>query len=211
MKKFLSLICIMALLSIGLQAQNKEKKAIKKSFEKYKKAILNNKGEEAVKYVDSTTIAYYGEMLDLVKNADSAKVESLSITDKLMVFSIRHRVEKKKILEYTGRTIFVHAVNSGMVGKNSVSSLALGEVSIEGNFGKAQLVINTQVAPIYYHFHKENDDWKLDLTSLFSVSTIAFESLVENSEMTENEYLFHLLEIITGENLGSDIWLPVKE
>lgn len=66
--------------------QHREEKLVQKSFDNYKTAILNDKGNEAVKYVDSRTIAYYEQMLELVKTADSSKIETLSILDKLIVF-----------------------------------------------------------------------------------------------------------------------------
>jgi hypothetical protein len=48
------------------------------------------------------------------------------------------------------------------------------------------------------------------LTSLFPVSTTAFKKMADESEQTENEYLFSLLEMITGNKPNSQIWQPVK-
>ena len=53
--------------------QKSEEKLVKKSFDNYKTSILNDKGEKAVKYIDSRTIKYYSEILELVKTADSVK------------------------------------------------------------------------------------------------------------------------------------------
>ncbi|MFY7734196.1 MAG: hypothetical protein ACOVSR_11990, partial [Bacteroidia bacterium] len=83
-----------------MYGQKREEKLVIKAFENYKSAILNDKGEEAVKHVDSRTIKYYTDVLALVISADSAKVDSLSILDKLMVFSIRHRTTKNDILSF---------------------------------------------------------------------------------------------------------------
>ncbi|MFN7495326.1 MAG: hypothetical protein ACK5RG_20575 [Cyclobacteriaceae bacterium] len=193
-----------------IYGQKSEEELVKKSFDGYKTAILNDKGEEAVKYVDSRTIKYYSDIIESVRTADSTKIETLSILDKLMVFSIRHRTAKSDILSFDGKALLVYAIKSGMVGKNSVTNLAVGEVIIEKEFAKGQLIVNGQKAPFYFHFYKEEGQWKLDLTSLFPISTMAFKKIADESGVDQNEYLFSLLEMITGKKPGAEIWQPVQ-
>jgi hypothetical protein len=190
--------------------QKSEMKLVKKSFDNYKTSILNDKGEEAVKYVDSRTIKYYSDILELVKTADSTKVETLSILDKLMVFSIRHRTSKKDILAFDGKSLLVYAIKSGMVGKNSVANNSIGEVIVEKDFAKGQLIANGQKAPFYFHFYKEEGQWKIDLTSLFPVSTKALKKMADDSGENQNVYLFSLLEMITRKKPGTEIWHPIN-
>ncbi|HZI53544.1 MAG TPA: hypothetical protein VFD56_07575 [Chitinophagaceae bacterium] len=210
MKKILPVLTFFFALTISAFGQKNEEELVRKAFDSYKSAILNDKGEEAVKFVDSRTIKYYTNVVDLVKNADSSKVETLSILDKLMVFSIRHRTSKEDILSFDGKTLLIYAIKSGMVGKNSVANNSIGEVTIDGNFAKGQFVVNGQKAPFYLHFYKEEQQWKMDLTSLFTVSTSAFKKMADDSGQNENEYLFDLLEIITGKKPGPGIWQPIK-
>ncbi len=191
------------------RAQKSESNLVRKSFEDYKTAILNDEGGQAVQFVDSRTIAYYSKMLDLVKTADSGKVNSLSILDKLMVLAVRHRTGKADILSFDGRALFVHAIKSGMVGKSSVADNSIGEVTINGHFAKGQFLYKGQKTPIFFHFYKEQEQWKVDLTSIFGVSTVAFENMAKESGETENDYILHLLEMISGEKPGSEVWLPV--
>jgi len=190
--------------------QKSEEKLVKKSFDNYKSAILNDKGEEAVKFVDSRTIKYYSDILELVKTADSAKVETISILDKLIVFSIRHRTAKEDVLNFDGESLLVYAINSGMVGKNSVANNSIGEVKIEGNYAKGQFISNGQKAPFYFDFYKEDKQWKIDLTSLFPISTKAFKKMADDSGQNQNDYLFSLLEMITGNKPDIEIWKPIN-
>ncbi|HEY3429354.1 MAG TPA: hypothetical protein VGK39_01680 [Cyclobacteriaceae bacterium] len=190
--------------------QREEEKLVRKSFDNYKSAILNDKGDEAVKYVDSKTIRYYGDILDLVKNADSTQVTSLSLLDKLMVFSIRHRTAKRDILSFDGKGLLVYAIKSGMVGKNSVANNGIGEVIIDKDFAKGEFISLGEKAPFYFHFHKEEGQWKLDLTALFSVSGAALERMVQESGHEENEFIFSMLELITGKKPGREIWEKVQ-
>src|SRR5688572_3898136 len=119
MKRTLTIFTLLIALTIASLGQTSEK-LVKEVFDSYKSSILNDKGEEAVKYVDTRTIRYYDGIIDMVRNFDSSQVETLSILDKLMVFSIRHRASKSDILSFNGSTLFIYAIKSGMVGKNSV-------------------------------------------------------------------------------------------
>jgi hypothetical protein len=190
-------------------AQTSPAEQVKAAFASYKTAIMTDQGETAVNFVDSRTLKYYGQMLDLVRQADSAQVDTLNIMDKLMVFSIRHRTPRADVLTFDARTLFVYAVKSGMVGKGSVANLELGEVSPEGKLAKAQIVAGGQPAPIYFHFYDENG-WKLDLTALFPMSQKLFQGMAKDSGLSTNQYLFSLLGLLTERKPGPEIWQPVK-
>jgi len=196
-------------LTISLFGQSTNEEMVRKAFDDYKSAILNDKGIDAVKLVDSKTIKYYNEVLDWVKNADSAKVETLSLLNKLMVFTVRHRASKNDILSFDGKSLLEYAIESGMVGKNSVANTTIGQVVIDGNFAKGQFVANGVKAPFNIHFNKEDGQWKIDLTSIFAVSTAAFEKIAADSGKNENDFLFDLLEMVTGKKPGQEIWHPV--
>ena len=209
MKRILILIPFLSF-AFSLSGQMGEKEMVRKAFDDYKSAILNDKGNDAAKLVNSKTIKYYNDVLDWVKNADSAKVESFSLLNKLMVFTVRHRASKKDILAFDGKSLLEYAIESGMVGKNSVANTTIGEVEIDRNFAKGQFVANGVKAPFNVHFNKEDGQWKIDLTSLFAVSTATFEKMAADSGKNENDFLFDLLEMVTGEKPGQEIWQPVK-
>ncbi len=201
------LSCFSAALVYG---QKSEEKRVRAAFENYKTAILNDKGEEAAKHVDSRTLQYYADMLKLVKTADSLKVASLSMLDRLMVFSIRHRTPRAQILSYDGRQLFIYAVQEGMVGKESVQRNAVGKVSIEGNFAKGQFIANGNETPFFFHFYKENKKWKLDLTSLFPLSEAAFQQMAKENETPENEFIFLILSMVSNKTPQNTLWQPIK-
>ncbi|SHH64086.1 hypothetical protein SAMN04488109_4775 [Chryseolinea serpens] len=210
MPKFFFFFIALFLFVTAAIGQKKEVDAVKASFDNYKAAILNDQGEQAVKHIDGRTIKYYDNILEEVKMFDSAKVESLSLLDKMMVFSIRHRASKAEILSFDGSKLFVYAIQKGMVGKNSVVNSMIGEVTISGTFAKGQLVVNDKKVPIYFHFYKEQGQWKVDLTSIFPVASVAFKKAVDNSGQSEDDFLFSLLEMLTGKKPGPEIWVPTK-
>lgn len=193
-----------------IYAQKAEEKRVKATFENYKTAILNNKGEEAAQHVDSRTLQYYADILELVKTADSLKVASLTLLDRLMVLSVRHRTPREQILSYDGRQLFIYAVQEGMVGKESVQRNAVGEVNVDDSFAKGRFISNGNETPFFFHFYKEDKKWRLDLTSLFPLSEAAFHQMVKESEMSENEFILLILSLVSNETPQSDLWQPIK-
>jgi hypothetical protein len=194
-----------------IYGQKKEEKAVRTCFENYKEAISKEKGPLAAQYVDSRTIGYYSDMLELVKQADSAAVQALSVMDKLMVFSIRHRTPKEDILAFSGRDLLIYAINEGMIGKDNLQSASIGEVVIKDQKAEGQFLHYGDPAPFSFHFYREDDSWKIDLTSIFPISNMAFENMVAESGEPEDAYLFGLLAILTGRTPGREIWQPIAQ
>lgn len=210
MTKTIGSLLLFLVLITPCYGQKKVEKQVRAAFDNYKSAILNDQGEEAIKHVDSRTIQYYSDILEKTKHADADEVNALSILDKIMVFSIRHRTTKAQILSFDGSSLFVYAIASGMVGKNSVANISIGDINIDNNFAKGQLISNGTSTPMYFHFYKEEGQWKIDLTSIFAVSTMAFQQVINESGEEENAYLFSLLEMLSGKKPGEEIWEKVN-
>ncbi|MGN7884932.1 hypothetical protein [Dyadobacter sp. 22481] len=192
-------------------AQQAEEQQVKKTFDNYKSAILNDKGEEAVEQVDTKTIAYYGDILEKVKTADSLKVDKLSLMDKLIVLVVRHRIPKEEIMKTNGKQLLVTAIKMGMVGKSSVINNEVGTVKVNGDFASGELLVRGQKTPLAFEFHKENGLWKLDLTAIFPAGEAAFRQMVKQSGEPENEYLLSLIQLTTGKEPGAEVWVPTKQ
>lgn len=192
-------------------AQQTEELKVKKTFDAYKSAILNDKGEEAVEQVDTKTITYYGNILEKVKTADSLQIDKLSLMDKLIVLVIRHRIPKEEIMTTNGKQLLVTAIKMGMVGKSSVINNEVGVVKVNGNFASGELLVRGQKTPLAFEFHKESGAWKLDLTALFPAGEAAFHQMVKQSGEPENEYLLSLIELTTSKEPEAEVWVPTKQ
>lgn len=209
MRILFTIVCAVCI-SLTVAAQKKDISAIQASFGKYKTAVLNDRGEEALKYVDSRTIVYYAKISEAVKNADSTDLEKLSLIDKMTVLLFRHRAPAEQLLSYDGEGLFVYAIGEGMVSKNSVASSSLKKITIDDNFAKAQFVSDGEPTPYYFHFYKENGAWRLDLTSLIKIGALAIEQLVAQSDMEENEFILFVIGLTNGTEPSGDIWEPLQ-
>ncbi|MEM7373153.1 MAG: hypothetical protein AAF587_31305 [Bacteroidota bacterium] len=191
--------------------QEEGEDVIRNTFEQYKTAILNDRGEEAFQYVDSRTHAYYNKMAEVSRQADSLAVDSMDLLDKMMVLTIRHRATKEEIQSFDGKRLLIFAIKNGMIDKKSVGYQEIGAVSFEGKeMATGQLRTLGQDTPVYFDFHKEEGNWKVDLTSVFAISGAAMKKMFEESGEDENEMLDLILEMMTGTAPTSAIWHPIE-
>jgi len=207
MRKIITLISLI-FLSISSYSQS-DKELVLKSFENYKNAILTDKGSVAADFVDSRTMNYYSTILDKVKTADSLEIDAMGLIDKLTVLTMRHRVPKKNLLNFNGEDLFIYAIDNGMVGKSSVVNAELGDVVTNDDFSQAEFVVNGQKTPFFFHFYHEDNVWKIDITHLFSLGTMALKQMIEDSGESENDYIVTILELLTGEKPTENIWKPM--
>lgn len=215
MKKRILLTCLILtpLFLLGCSKTtdaNQAEETVRLSFDNYKSAILNDKGEDAVNYLDANTIGYYSGILKLVKNANRNELSSLSLMDKLMVLIIRNKATKQEILSLDGKGLLVYAIKNWMVGKDSVMNNSIWEVSIDTDFAKGEMLVNGKKSWLYFQFHKETNSWKLDLTSIFPMSNAAIKKVADESGLSEDEFILSLIEYSSNKKPNANIWNPVK-
>ena len=123
---------------------------------------------------------------------------------------MRHRIAKKDLLSFSGKDLFIYAIDNGMIGKSSVVNATLGDVVTEGDFSKAVFIVSGQETPFFFHFYRENSVWKIDITHLFSLGTMGFKKMVEDSGEEENDFILNILETLTGKRPTAAIWEPIQ-
>lgn len=207
-----SVLVISLLMSVNLlSAQFKEVKAILKCYDAYTEAILNDRGADALKQVDTNTVNYYNQIADLARTADSATVSNLPFLDELMVLLIRHRSTREEILAFTGSTLFVYAVDNGMVGKEQVQNNTIGTITISGNVATAQLKVDGAQTPFAFTFRKTGrKQWAFDLSAVMKDSEAALEAIIASSGMTKVDFIMQMLPLSNGQPVDAKIWHPVK-
>jgi len=188
-----------------------ESKKVAECYKEYKNAILEQRGNDAVKCIDERTILYYKTMLQTALTADSATVQKLGVLDKAMVLTTRVRIPNDTIVTMNDTSFFVYAVNSGMIGKNSVKSFDIDNIEIDGEFAKGQIVSKGKKSPLFFAFHKEGGRWKIDLTSVFKSSKEGMEMMIKKTGLSEDEFILYSISYITGEKNKTDVWHPIVE
>ena len=81
--------------------------AVTGTFDNYKSAILELKGELAVGLVTNRTVEEYQHYVDWALTADRKTMESLSLINRLQVFLLRHRLPHDLLKRMDGRAVFI--------------------------------------------------------------------------------------------------------
>lgn len=201
-------ILLFSMLSFSVFSQASEEESIKKTYDSYNDFLSKANGAEAVKYVDSHTIQYYNAIAELSRDADSLKIESLPLLDKIMVLITRHRVPKEQLLKFDGRELFIYSIENMMVDTKSSPVLKLGTVTIDNDSAKAQLLFKDAEYPLYLNFYKEQGQWKYDLTSSFAIALPALKKYVD--EMNEKLVINMMLNADPQHKPSPYIWRPIR-
>lgn len=201
-------ICL--LLILPALAQKKAEKGVKKCFESYREAILNENGTEAYQWIDQNTIDFYSKTLELAISGDSATIDGLAFMDKFLALTARHRVPNEQLLQMDKKSFFVYAVDEGMIGKESVQELQLTTVTVDGKQAEGKFNARGNPAPFGFTFNKMGKQWGIDLTSIFEITSKAILMIYEGETSDSNEIIFKLLTFVTGEEPGPEIWQPLK-
>ena len=199
-------ICSLVLFNINFDLGNPPE--LEKCFSAYKAAILNNKGEDAVKYLDSHSMDYFTMILEKVQGADSVAIEALSLSDKFNVLVIRHLATKKDILAFTPATMTAFAFNNGMGGQTNLEASTLGKAKIKGNNAKAYLMVDGKKTNTEYEFNLEDGQWKIDITASMAKAETEMKDMLQGKD--ENEFIFVMLELMNGKVPTNSIWKKIK-
>ncbi|QQS27983.1 MAG: hypothetical protein IPM47_14030 [Sphingobacteriales bacterium] len=197
--------------AFALHGQNHSGKCIKKSFKTYRNALMEENGKKATQRVAKPTIEYYGKMLEHARYSDSITLSSLPLIDKLMVISFRNRVPSGKLMKISPKQSVVYAIDKGMVGKEGLSDLSLGKITVIKKKAEAQLVLNNDPIPVNFVFYKECLRWKIDLTAFFPLATIAIQQTAKDLEMNENELIQFIVQLVEPYQLHPKLWIPVAD
>jgi len=183
---------------------------VKEAFDTYKAHILSLNGKEAFKSVTQSTKKYYQDVFQKAILADSITIQNLSLFKRMMVLSVRHRIDKQTLLTMKKDDLFKHVVDKGWIGKQSVQNTMIGSIQEDGTNAMVQLVKNNEELPYYFQFIFENNGWKFDLKSITETTELALVAYLKKEKISENKYILNALERISGKKPEAIIWLPLN-
>lgn len=207
-KQILVLVILGVVLGAACGGSPADEKAVRDCFTSYKEAILSQRGSEAVERVNQATLDYYERMRGLALSAPEQEVRSLSTSDKMMVLLLRHRLPLDLLRGMNGRELFSYGVNQGWIGKEEVMQADLGTIRVSGDQATAVFIKGGQRTPLNYRFTKEGGQWKLDLTATMAIVNQALKQLIQERGVSEEEFLFEIMEAVTGKKVSPQIWQP---
>ena len=187
-----------------------QEEQIRKAFSAYKEAMLTGNGKEVLEQLDQHTREHYRELMETSKTGDSMRLADLEMIDRLTVLSLRHQAENSKILAMQGDDFLLFAIDSGMIGTQSVSAVELGTLEIHGKGASAEIISRGDPMGMYIHFQQEEGSWKVNILSLMEDTEAIIQKALKDQQMNETEFIARALEGINGQPMAADIWLPLS-
>ena len=216
MKKITPVLALLLVLSActskeeNISTEGLPEQAVEHCFSTYKSAILKQNGEAAVEQLADRTIDQYQNYVNWALHAERSELESLSFINRMQVIILRHRVPVETLKSLDGRSALVYAVNHDWIGKNEVIRTELGDIDISDSRATSRVLVGDQEAPNRFQFIFENGSWKFDLSSVITDSNPAMIEAAKRAGKDENDFLFLILESISGKKVSDDIWQPIQ-
>ena len=149
----------------------------------------------------------------------------MAATDPLLPFIILLNINYYNyLLKYKNNNIYITDVSSNgasFIQEKRKMPLSIGaklvlgnkfflftskNVSINENFAKWEMLVSGKKTSLSLHFYKEEWKWKMDLTSLFPASKVAFKKILDDSGKEEDEFISTILEYSTWKKREDSIW-----
>ncbi|WP_299399474.1 hypothetical protein [Pelagibius sp.] len=183
--------------------------AVDQSFQAYRTAIMASDGAKAAAVVTQGSHDLYRQYADQALTLDRSGLNALHVMDRTNVLLLRHSLDRPRMETMSGEEIIAFAVDQGWIGKEGAERLQLGDYAVAGDAATGTvLAADGRRTSFQLQFLKEAERWRLDLVSMLNITRTAIEYSVKQSGMTEDEFLFLVLEISTGRKAGPEIWNP---
>ncbi len=169
--------------------------AVEESFKTLKTALREGDGQTAVDHVTTTTVDIYERCRKLALDSSGTDFEAIGQLEVLLAFQLRWLLDKKTLESMNGSEVFVWAVDEGMVDKETLESIELDKLQVEGNKAMATLFNKGQpVTDLVLNFELQENQWKLDLMRVFKAVEPVFDALREETGRTKIELAIYLIE-----------------
>ena len=86
----------------------------------------------------------------------------------------------------------------------------LGEISISAIKATANFLVVNIKLPYQVIFSKQQNKWKVDITSLIPVSNMVLKSMAVRDNKTDTEFLLSIAKMSSEESDLKSIWQPLK-
>ena len=210
MKRIIFFVVVAFCLQSVCFATESDIAGITKCYEDYVIAILNNNAEEAYQSIDNNTKKYYDRILEMAVHLDAKDTKKLSLLNKSMVLLARHGVEKKLLLKMTGADFFKYAIINNWIGSEGDRGQRITNINIDKNIASSNIVKDGNTSTFGYVFYRETDGWKIDLTSIMPFAERELKKQLFKMQMNDDDFIFQMLEAISGKKVDNRVWKPLK-
>ncbi|WP_340119067.1 hypothetical protein [Pelagibius sp. 7325] len=209
-----SLPVLLLLMLLGLPlpaAAESHTSGVQESFLAYKAAILASDGEAVADLVTQESRDYYRKLADQALTLDREALHKIHLSDRLNAMLLRHSLEPEQLESMSGGAVVSYAVDRGWIGRGGADQLQLGHYQVDGDRASGSILRpDGEASPFKMEFEKEEGRWLLDLVALTQLTRAAFEYSVQQTGLSEDEFVVLMLEHASGRKPGPEIWSPPR-
>jgi len=105
--------------------------------------------------------------------------------------------------------VLADSVSRGWVGEG-IDRIGIGPVAIAGDHASIVELTDGKVTSERFSLQRENGVWRLDLVPLMTGANAAFKKLAAESGMSEDSFVFAIVEKMVGRPVPVTIWNPPR-
>jgi hypothetical protein len=190
-----------------------DKQAIRDVFYQYFTVGEIKSGAQAAGIVTGNTIEYYRRLVKWGLNGKKEDLAKLTPFDRLEIVRMRNRATRAQLKDLDGAGYIFFATAQGWYavgGDVDFFELGLIRIKPDGAEATAQMLFRGEMIGHFAVFRKENDDWKLDETSLFPFYNKVVSILASEDGMPVDEAIMRWEEEDSHKPVPPTIWDPMK-
>jgi hypothetical protein len=151
----------------GAPASAADDDAIRRVFARYRAAIEERDGERAAGLLDRETVDFYDRMHKAALDMPGDEVRARPLIERLTIVAMRAGRSRAQLTAMTTREVLAAAIVQGS-GKETVQGVELADIVVDGERASATPRKGGLALPLRFHFRREADGWRFDLTQLLA-------------------------------------------
>ena len=188
-----------------------ERQKVRDCFSQYARAAVEGNEPAAAGCISTQTRRLYAKILSLALNGSESEIKALTPFEIMAVLNARHRLEPKTLQHMTADALAISATNQRWEGNEGLRDLAIGQVEIQGNLGRGNILSSGQPTRTWQNFLNEGGNWKLDVASHADRLSHDLVAMAEARNMSLVEFIYLTLEAVNGKKPSEEIWKPINE
>jgi hypothetical protein len=188
---------------------NNDIELVSKTFVAFKSSVENDDKDWPKKFVDSSSVVYYAQLLTLIKEADSTQLMEQSHSNILTVLYARYLSKKGDfstiknpydLIYYLGNPVF----------QKQLEGVVVRDIKVSGPTAIVYTSITEKTEYIPYDFILQNNNWKLYLLSDSESMEKIFSSHEFKSQYGSNkaDVIKNIIHVNGWDSTKKNIWLP---
>jgi hypothetical protein len=186
-------------------------KAIDFVLKTYTDAIQKGQGRVAIKYISRNTIDYYDTLIFHALYSDEEELKKINILTRTAILRMRHTkpvsywdtMSARKLMEQLWSSTSPNQTNN---------QVGLNDCKIDQFTATCILTLNGKPTEMVSVFNKENNEWKIDITSTNEVGIKRMQEDIKRRNISETDYIILTLEKLENVRIDNEkLYIPLKE